>query len=90
MAMLRAAMALRQDAAGWRLAEALLKGNDDLSDAHLQNLVDILAASGIRTGESAWTLAQRLHNHVCPDCGPAHVPPRNTWRERLALGSLWD
>ena len=83
-------MALRQDAAGWRLAEALLRNNDDLSDAHLRSLVDVVVASGIRTGESAWKLADRLHNHVCPDCGPAHVPPRNTWRERLALGSLWD
>lgn len=85
-----AAMALRQDAAGWRLAEVLLKGNNDLSDAHLRQLIDELAAAGVRTGESAWTLSQRMHSHVCEDCGPAHVPPRNTWRERLALGSLWD
>ncbi len=84
------ALALRQDVAGWRLAEALLKGNDDLSDAHLRQLIDVLAAVGVRTGESAWTLSQRLHDHVCPDCGPVHVPPRNTWRQRLALGSLWD
>jgi len=84
------AMALRQDAAGWRLAEALLKNNDDPSDAQLRSLVDVLAGCGVRTGEPAWTPAPRLHNHVCPDRGPAHVPPRNTWRERLALGSLWD
>ena len=84
------ALALRQDVAGWRLAEALLKGNDDLSDAHLRQLIDVLTAVGVRTGESAWALSQRLHDHVCPDCGPAHLPPRTTWRQRLALGSLWD
>ena len=84
------ALAIRQDAAGWRLAEAKLKSNVDLGDAHLRHLIEVLERAGVRTGESAWTLSQRLHDHVCPDCGPAHVPYRNTWREKLVLGSLWD
>lgn len=84
------ALALRQDAAGWRLAEAKLAHNADLGEAHLRRLVDLLAGAGVRTGESTWALARRLHDHACPNCGPAHVPPRATWQDRLALGSLWD
>ena len=84
------ALALRQDAAGWRLAEAKLVNNEELGDPHLRHLVDVLKRAGVRTGESTFTLAGRLHDHVCPDCGPAHMPRRETWRERLMLGTLWD
>lgn len=83
-------LAVRQDPAGWRLAEAKLAGNADLDDAHLRHLIDVLQQAGVRTGESAWTLSQRMHDHACPACGPAYVPSRETWRDRLVLGSLWD
>ena len=84
------ALAIRQDTVGWRLADAKLAGNADLGDAHLRHLIEILERAGVRTGESVWALSQRLHDHVCPVCGPAHVPYRKTWRDRLVLGSLWD
>ncbi|MEH6810192.1 MAG: hypothetical protein V7651_15145 [Hyphomonas oceanitis] len=84
------AVALRQDPAGWRLAEALGVQNADASDAALRHIVAVLDAAGVRTGQSTWALARQLHDHACDRCGPAHIGPRETWRDRLALGSLWD
>ncbi|KCZ47447.1 hypothetical protein [Hyphomonas pacifica] len=84
------ALALRQDPAGWRLAEAKLARNADVEEPHLRHLVGLLEGAGVRTGESSWTLADRLHKHACPHCGPAYVPHREDWRAGLMLGSLWD
>ncbi|RAN39425.1 hypothetical protein [Hyphomonas sp. GM-8P] len=86
----RAVLALRRDTAGWRLAEAKGKDNSDLREETLRFIVDAVELAGGRTGESSWVLARRLHEHVCGRCGPAHVPVRETWEERLMLGSLWD
>ena len=86
----RAAIALRQDPAGWRLAEALGPNNDDLKDETLRFIIEAVERAGGRTGEATWAIASRLHDHVCQDCGPPHVPRRETWRDRLALGALWD
>jgi hypothetical protein len=86
----RVAVALRQDPAGWRLAEALCRLNAAVSDGALQRIVSVLEVAGVRTGESTWAIARRLHDHVCQRCGPAHVSIRETWRDRLVLGSLWD
>ncbi len=84
------AIALRQDPAGWRLAEAKLADNQAVPDKLLRTIVADIESAGGRTGESLWVLADRLHDHVCKDCGPAHIPPRKTWRQRLYLGSLWN
>ena len=86
----RAAIALRQDPAGWRLAEALGPHNEDLRDETLRFIIDAVERAGGRTGESTWAVANGLHDHVCRNCGPPHVPRRETWRDRLALGTLWD
>lgn len=86
----RAVLALRRDTAGWRLAEARGKDNADLQDDTLRFIVDAVERAGARTGESSWILARRLHEHVCHRCGPAHAPVRETWRDQLMLGSLWD
>lgn len=86
----RAVLALRRDTAGWRLAEARGKDNADLQDDTLRFIVDAVERAGARTGESSWALARRLHEHVCRGCGPAHAPLRDTWRDQLMLGSLWD
>jgi hypothetical protein len=85
-----AAVALRQDPAGWRLAEAKGRQNEDVPEDALRRIVSNLEGAGVRTGESTWVLARRLHEHACDDCGPAHMGSRETWRDRLALGSLWD
>ena len=85
-----AMIALRLDPAGWRLAEAKARSNADVNDDALRRIVSALDLAGVRTGESTWVLARRLHEHVCDDCGPAYVPPRETWRDRLALGTLWN
>lgn len=84
------AVALRQDPAGWRLAEAKGRQNADVSDEALRRLIAMLELAGVRTGESTWALARRLHDHVCQRCGPAYTGPRETWRDRLMLGTLWD
>lgn len=86
----RAVLALRQDPAGWRLAEAKGKGNRDLGEETLRFIVDAVERAGGRTGGSSWVLARRLHEHVCQRCGPAHAPDRETWEDQLMLGALWD
>ena len=82
--------ALCADAAGWRLAEAKLRDNADVSEADLKALVARLADAGVRTGEAADKLRIRLHEHICTSCGPPFVPVRETWRQRLALGEYHD
>ncbi|WP_439620652.1 hypothetical protein [Hyphomonas sp.] len=84
------AVALRQDPAGWRLAEAKGRQNAEVSDEVLRRIIAMLELAGARTGESTWAIARRLHDHVCQRCGPACTGPRETWRDRLMLGALWD
>jgi len=86
----RAVLALRQDPAGWRLAEARGPDNVSLREDSLRFIVGAVEQAGGRTGESIWTLSRRLHDHVCSRCGPAHAPARDTWEQRLVLGTLWD
>jgi hypothetical protein len=85
-----AVMAVRWDPAGWRVAEVETRGNGGITDDALRPIIDAALAAGLVTGGSTWTLAARLHAHICAHCGPAHMPPLNTWRERLELGTLWD
>ena len=51
----KAAVALRQDAAGWRLAEAQGHNNDELPDAVLKEIVETVAKAGVRI----WPRAER-------------------------------
>jgi hypothetical protein len=81
--------ALRQDTLGWRLAEAKLCGNEAVADGPLQDLVRALEAAGVRMGEPLGNLRERLHEHVCVQCGPPDPVDRTTWRARLQLGDLW-
>lgn len=85
-----AAIALRRDAAGWRLAEARGRDNADLSDAALMEVAAAVRAAGVRTGEAWSGLYRRLQDWVHED--PAGRVPASalTWREQLGLGCLWD
>jgi len=80
------ALALRWDAAGWRLAEAELAGNTPAGEPQLRELVALLAATGVRTGPALGILSRRLINHANghADCvGESFI-------DRLELGELWD
>lgn len=85
-----AAIALRRDAAGWRLAEARGRDNADLADEALLEIVAAVRAAGVRTGEGWAVLCRRLEDrvHDAP-AGRASVAAP-TWREQLSLGYLWD
>ena len=85
-----AAIALRRDAAGWRLAEARGRDNAELPDAALMEVVAAVRAAGVRTGEAWAILYRRLEDRVHED--PAGRPAQSapTWREQLCLGYLWD
>jgi len=85
-----AALALRQDPAGWRLAEARARDNLDLEDAVLMAIVSGVEAAGVRTGESWGWLHRRLEDraHDAPAGPPGVLQP--AWRARLCLGNLWD
>lgn len=85
-----AAVALRRDAAGWRLAEARGRDNAPLADEALMEIVAAVRAAGARTGESWAILQRRLEDriHQAPE---DHIPlPAPGWRDQLALGYLWD
>ncbi|MEO1787744.1 MAG: hypothetical protein AAFR41_12075 [Pseudomonadota bacterium] len=80
------ALALRWDAAGWRLAEAELAANTDVDEAQLRELVAVLTKLGIRTGPGLGVLSGRLGRHPhgqVDDVG-------DTFHDRLELGDLWD
>ena len=85
-----AAVALRQDPAGWRLAEARGRDNADLGDEALMAIVAAVREAGVRTGESWGWLNRRLEDRA--DDTPAHVPApvAANWRAQLGLGNLWD
>lgn len=85
-----AAVALRHDPAGWRLAEARGRDNADLTDEVLMGIVAAVQAAGVRTGESWPSLLRRLEDRsweAPPQAGPAFA---GNWRSRLALGNIWD
>ncbi|MEQ9506753.1 MAG: hypothetical protein RLO80_10825 [Hyphomonas sp.] len=84
-----AAVALRHDPAGWRLAEARGRDNADLGDEALMAIIVAVREAGVRTGESWGWLHRRLEDRA--DDTPSHVPaPPANWRARLCLGNLWD
>lgn len=85
-----AAVALRQDPAGWRLAEARGRDNAELAAPALMEIVSAVKAAGIRTGESWGWLLRRLEDRSLDGPDPAAPPPRDSWRMGLALGNLWD
>jgi hypothetical protein len=85
-----AAIALRQDPAGWRLAEARGRDNADLPDEALMAIVAAVQAAGVRTGESWSGLLRRLEDRAYDaPAQPAAAQPPN-WRARLGLGNIWD
>lgn len=85
-----AAVALRQDPAGWRLAEARARDNLDLDDPVLMSIVSGVLAAGVRTGESWGWLLRRLEDRTYDaPADPPGVQP-SAWRARLCLGNLWD
>jgi hypothetical protein len=83
-------VALRQDPAGWRLAEARGRDNADLGDDAVMAIVAGVREAGVRTGESWGWLHRRLEDRA--DDTPAHVAPAApaTWRAQLGLGNIWD
>jgi hypothetical protein len=85
-----AAVALRQDPAGWRLAEARGRDNVALEDAVLMAIAQAVQSAGVRTGESWGGLLRRLEDRAYDPPTPAAAPLLNAWRMHLALGNLWD
>lgn len=85
-----AAVALRLDPAGWRLAEARGRDNLDLPDEALMAIAAAVQAAGVRTGESWGWLHRRLEDRAY-DAPAAPGPlPAADWRARLGLGNIWD
>lgn len=85
-----AAVALRQDAAGWRLAEARGRDNIELPDAALREIAAGVEAAGVRTGESWGALVRRLGDRAFAAEAGAQAAIAPGWRDMLALGNLWD
>ncbi len=84
------AVALRHDAAGWRLAEARGRDNAEVPDAVLREIVAGVEAAGVRTGESWAALVRRLGDRVYAAQMHDHPVIAAGWREGLALGNIWD
>lgn len=85
-----AAVALRLDPAGWRLAEARGRDNLDLPDEALMAIVTAVQVAGVRTGESWGWLHRRLEDRAYDaPAAPGPVPAAD-WRARLGLGNIWD
>lgn len=85
-----AAVALRRDLAGWRLAEARGHGNDDLADEVLMDIVAAVRGAGARTGESWMMLSRRLADRIHDAPQGRQQAPSGGCRAALALGYLWD
>lgn len=83
-----AAVALCHDAAGWRLAEAKIKGNGDVPEPELRQIVDTARKAGVRTGQALNILAGWLERHA--GGGENHEAACDCYRCNLALGELWD
>lgn len=85
-----AAVALRQDPGGWRLAEARARDNIELADVPLMEIVAAVKAAGIRTGESWGWLNRRLEDRALEGPPLPAPPPVQDWRAALGLGNIWD
>ena len=85
-----AAVALRLDPAGWRLAEARGRDNLDLPDEALMAIVTAVQAAGVRTGESWGWLHRRLEDRAYDAPAVPGPAPAADWRARLGLGNIWD
>ncbi|MEX1252511.1 MAG: hypothetical protein WEA77_15135 [Hyphomonas sp.] len=99
-----AAVALRLEPAGWRLAEARGRDNLDLPDEALMAIVSAVQAAGVRTGESGGWLLQRLEDRAydappapgqlagpaCRASLPGQLAGHANCRARLGLGNIWD
>ncbi|MFN7056347.1 hypothetical protein [Hyphomonas sp.] len=85
-----AAVALRRDPGGWRLAEARGVGNADLADAPLRAIIKAVEGAGVRTGESWNWLYRRIEDRAC-EAAPLPLPDEvSDWRRALFLGNYWD
>ena len=84
----KAALALRHDAAGWRLAEARGKDNEDLPEAELREIVRVVTAAGVRTGRALNVLAGWLERHAHGH--ETEEAELNTYEDTLFLGDLWN
>lgn len=83
----RVILALNQDVAGWRLAEAKHVDNVPVPELLSLRLVQALEARDVRTGPSVTGLIQRLEDH---GNGTDYVHrPGTMWYPRLSLGDLW-
>ncbi|MFN3912360.1 hypothetical protein [Hyphomonas sp.] len=85
-----AAIALRQDPAGWRLAEARGRDNAELDDGVLGAIAAAVQSAGVRTGESWGWLHRRLEDRACDAPAGSDPVPADGWRLRLGLGNIWD
>ena len=84
----KAAVAIRQDAAGWRLAEAQGQANDDLPEATLKEIASELGKVGVRMGRALSVLAGWLERY-----GNGHENEEARFDEcydTLYLGDLWN
>lgn len=85
-----AAVALRRDPGGWRLAEARGVGNAELADLALMQITAAVIAAGVRTGESWNWLYRRVEDRAC-EAAPIPPPDQGSdWRRALCLGNYWD
>lgn len=84
----KAAIAIRQDAAGWRLAEALGNENDDLPEETLREIVKALGKAGVRTGRAITVLAGWLERYGYGN--EKEEAKFNTYYDTLYLGDLWN
>lgn len=84
----KAAVAIRQDAAGWRLAEAQGHNNDDLPEAALKEIVEAFRKAGVRTGRALSVLAGWLERYANGhENEEAHF---EEYYDTLYLGDLWN
>lgn len=83
-----AALALTWDAAGWRLAEAEAKANEELPEPVLRDIAAGVVAAGARIGPAIKTLTYRLERRGHGDASTD--PPGQSWVDQLELGDLWD
>ena len=84
----KAAIALRHDAAGWRLAEAQGHNNDELPEAALREIVCAVEAKGVRVGRALNVLAGWLERY-----GAGHENEEayfEGYYDTLYLGDLWN
>ena len=84
----KAAVALRYDAVGWRLAEVRGKDNDDLPEAQLRDIVRAVTAAGVRTGRALLVLSGWLERYA--EGHENEEANFTTYEDTLFLGDLWN